>query len=263
MKSLQFGASVAIIAWLCPLSSYSSITLPTVTSEPTIVDGPEGSRCIEMAVADVQWDFVWINYEFPGISLTGKSQIVLAFDIYRTYAEGYAQLLNWSIENGIKPEAGAQDPNGGADARTYPLSYWDEPYSEQFTPTVFDRFTTLEVIWDLDTETVSTVYDGGYVHLNYPIKEIGDEIYHFGMALNHQGEVGTGGEVAYLDNLLISIDGEDIFFDFEDFDLGALNGQQDWWSGASLAVIPEPAGLPLLLGALCGVTLFMRRLKRI
>ncbi|MFH0726096.1 MAG: PEP-CTERM sorting domain-containing protein [Pseudomonadota bacterium] len=250
----------------------TAVTTPTLA--PQIVE-INANKVLQFQVADNWGDGSWAYVLFnTPVTIAAHESITVSFDIFRAN-DGWMENLWWSWdvdveEDYIDPVYGLQwDVAGPNTSSIYPFG-WGDDYS--FTPTIINEWTTIELTWNFEAETVSSSYgpQGDLltpVDTDQPLNETGTMLYGWWLILSHDAATGTGPEIAWIDNLFIR--GSDIYDSngFEGFALGNVGGQSNsqgrWVSGTDPApVVPEP-GTVMLFGAgiLCLTMLRRRTLK--
>lgn len=199
-------------------------------------------------------DQSWMYIPFATPVTPGTHPVVtVSFDVYRIRDAGglndqTAEWLAWLWDGDVVPYYGGQQqqPYG---ARTYP--FVGAGYATGDAPTVFDRYTRLQLSWDFPNKWISSSYDGTWVDINQPLPYVGTALNGFYIALFHTSGM-VEGDVAYFDNLVIT--GSDIYNanGFESFALGPLDGQGGWQGGTEVPV-PEPGTITLVAIGLAGL----------
>ncbi|MBU1055838.1 MAG: VPLPA-CTERM sorting domain-containing protein [Proteobacteria bacterium] len=248
-------------------AAHATLTQPQVVIDPL----NSGNKVVQIQVEkpdDYSWIFIPFN-ENVVPSYDQHHSLTVSFDIYRPY-DLNQEWLWWSWDSdgdaSIDPNYGGQDQWG-----TYPFI---GKVTTNTSATIFDRWVNLKMVWDLFENPqpymsseytgdihgyVSSWYDGTQIDINYPLiinNSNSIKGYFFGLyGFNNEFDI------IYLDNLII--EGSPIYDSqgFEDFELGNLDGQDNWQTSAPPAV-PIPASLFLLGSGILGLAGIRRQIKR-
>ncbi len=189
-------------------------------ADPVVVSAPHpvlGQQAVKLEVPDIQGATSSMDHAIPAINLAGQI-VTVSYDIYRPAGQYAPENLWWWWWDAGEPTYGLQWDLGG----TLPHG-WNPGAGS--TPTVFDRYANVTMVWDFQESKAYSWYDGVLVDDGIPIANIttltGWTIY-----LGHDAATGTGASIAYIDNFVIT-------------------------------AVPEPASLGLL--ALGGLLLMRRR----
>lgn len=232
---------------------------PEVVLDP--FDTTQTNRVVKFVV-DAAGDQSWARIPLLPFDPTDHASVKVSFDVYRVRAatDWMAEWFNWSWGNdGLLPFYGGQyQPDLTSAAITYP--FVGAGYTTGTTPTVFDQYVNVTLIWDIVNGYISSSYAGGQVDINQPLTSQGTLWRDFMFSLDHLSGVSEG-DTVYLDNFLI--EGSDIYnsFGFDNFALGGLAGQNGWIAGNDVGAVPEPGSLLLLCSGVLGLAFWRRRAK--
>jgi hypothetical protein len=138
-----------------------------------------------------------MDMAFPDILGQGYTQVTVSFDIYRQTDDWISNLWWWWFDAGT-PTYGLQwDEANGFPGGTYPFG-WDGTS----TPTILDRYVTLEMIWDFGDGVATGYYDGALV-TTVGISGI-ETLTGWAIQLGHDEGEGSGPDVAWIDNFVIT-----------------------------------------------------------
>lgn len=241
---------------------------------PEVATDPLGGQAVKLHVGTTFGDrsWMWLPLADP-IQVADHNAITVRFDIYRydygPTPEPYTQNLFWmwvdendlalAVTDGMMPSWGAQ---WDLSRTTYPFG-WDDGRPDR--PTIFGDYATVEMTWDLDTMTASSMYDGMNVNFE-PIFNVPDTIEGFDITLEHGSDTGRGPDSVWIDNF--EIIGSDIYnsYGFENFEPGPLHGQDGWVGGTELGpggTVPEPCtAFATALGVSAVAAALRRRIRR-
>jgi hypothetical protein len=170
--------------------------------EPMVVTHPDpviGDQAVRLEVPDEGGAYSYMDMAIPDILAQGYTQVTVSFDIYRQTDDWISNLWWWWFDAGtptygLQWDEGQGYPHPGA---TYPFG-WDGVG----TPTILDRYVTLEMIWDFDAGVATGYYDGNLV-TTVGISDI-ETLTGWAIQLGHDEDTGSGPDVAWIDNFAIT-----------------------------------------------------------
>ncbi|MER3474789.1 MAG: hypothetical protein C4335_12335 [Armatimonadota bacterium] len=165
-----------------------------------VVRAPEpvlGGQAVRLEVGDHQGDFSVMEHAIPDPLAAGWKIVIVSFDIYRIGPQ-QTQNLWWYWFDSGEPTHGIQWDMSNA---THPFG-WNPGAGS--TPTVFDRYVTLKMMWDFTQMKAYSWYNGALVDNGIPITNI-NSLTGWGIALAHDAASGTGADVVWIDNFAIHV----------------------------------------------------------
>ncbi|GBC96444.1 hypothetical protein HRbin16_02248 [bacterium HR16] len=165
-----------------------------------VVKAPEpvlGQRAVRLEVGDSQGDQSLMFRAIPDPLAAGWKVVIVTFDIYRAGPRQVQNLWWYWIDNG-DPTYGIQ---WDLSQQTHPFG-WAPGASS--TPTVFDRYVTLKMVWDFNQMKAYSWYNGVLVDNGIPITGI-TTLTGWGILLSHDAASGTGADVVWIDNFAIHV----------------------------------------------------------
>ncbi|GMV97603.1 MAG: hypothetical protein AMXMBFR83_19600 [Phycisphaerae bacterium] len=167
---------------------------------PLVVTAPDpvlGQQAVRMEVGDAFEDTSLMDHDVILPSVAGQI-VTVSFDIYRPAPAGgkLAQNLWWFWWDAGEPAAGLQWDIG----ETWPFG---ETPGAASAITVFDQYANLTLVWDFQQMKAFSWYNGALVDNGLLISGI-TELTGWALLLSHDGEAGTGGSIAFIDNLRIT-----------------------------------------------------------
>jgi hypothetical protein len=167
-------------------------------SAPEVVIGPDSAvahQAVRLQVPDLQG--ATSGWELPVADLVaaGYTQVTVSFDIYRQMDAWSSNLWWYWFDNG-SPTYGLQWDQGSGTSGTYAFEF------NNGVPTVYDQWATLSMTWDFSTGTATATYNGapaGTTSISGITSLTG-----WGLYLGHDEGAGSGSEVAWIDNFVIT-----------------------------------------------------------
>jgi hypothetical protein len=200
-------------------------------SRPEVVVGPDPElhgQAVRLQIPDYQGSNSGLSVQMADLINAGYTQVTVSFDIYRQTDRWNSNLWWYWVDNG-NPTYGLQWDVAGGTNTTLPFGFASGAGS---TPTIKDRWVNLTQTWNFITNEATSSYNGVAVDTAFPITGI-TSLTGWVIFLGHDEGNGSGSEVAWIDNFVIT------------------------------AVVPEPVSVVLLLaGGLVGVRHRMRRFAR-
>ena len=191
---------------------------------PMVVTAPDpvlGQQAVRLEIPDLQGAASVMDHAIPAINPAGQI-VTVSFDIYRQNDAWLSNLWWWWWDAG-EPTYGLQwDAGVGNPGQTLPHG-WNPGAGA--APTIMGRYANVTMVWDFQQMKAFSSYDGVVVDNGIPIANI-VALTGWTIQLGHDEATGTGPEVAWIDNFVIT-------------------------------AVPEPASLMLL--ALGGLLLVRRR----
>jgi len=208
------------------------------TRAPELAEDPHYNQAVRLEIGDHEGDESWMYLPLPETITPGDhSNIWIYFEIYRETGDGWAENLYWSWNGDIDPGIGTQWDHWGTEPPwTYPFNWWSPP-PYQHTLTLFDQYAAIEMLWDIDSSTVSSWYGYSAIDVSQPLTEVGTYLDGYRIYLRHDAATGSGSEVVWINYFMIIVDDE-VYYEsnFEGLAPGPLNGQDDWQAGANITV---------------------------
>jgi len=165
---------------------------PVVFATPA---GPTiGNQAVLLELGKAQGDTSWMEFAFDDLIAKGYKHLFVSFDVYRV-ADGNDQNLWWWLFDSGEPTYGLQWDIGG----TAPHG-WNTGAGS--ATTIFGRYATIAMEWDLETNLAYSWYDGVIVDNGIPISGI-NTLTGWDVYFSHDAASGNAGELAYLDNFKI------------------------------------------------------------
>lgn len=165
---------------------------------PTVItsaDGPtQGNQAVLLEVSNLQGDASEMDRTFSDLIALGYKHLSVSYDIYRP-TDGTDQNLWWWLPDSGEPTYGLQWDIGG----TAPHG-WNTGAGS--ATTIFGRYATVSMEWDLETMLAYSWYDGVAVDNSIPIKDIAT-LSGWTIVLTHEGSTNDVGDKAYIDNFKI------------------------------------------------------------
>ncbi len=232
--------------------------------EPVVDIGPDGSRAVKIE-AFKETSYMWLPFADP-IDTSIHSEVTVAFDLYRTVSPGHDLYWMWtdaddsSFYEWSEPLWGAQ---WDIDQRTYPYGWFNEGGTGGTTVsagTVYGAYTHVSLTLDFEDSLASASYYGSDME-PVAINGIYDLLYGFDITLLGLDDYDSS-DIVWIDNFIVT--GSKIYDSqgFENFDLGALHGQDGWVTHDEAGVVPEPSTILLVGSGLLGIVGFYRRRRR-
>lgn len=165
-----------------------------------VVVAPEpalGGQAVRLEVGDSQGDYSRMERAIPDPLAAGWKIVIVTFDIYRIGPHQKQNLWWYWFDNG-EPTYGIQWDLSNA---THPFG-WNPGAGS--TPTVFDQFVTLKMMWDLNQMKAYSWYNGVMVDNGIPITNI-STLTGWGIVLAHDAASGTGADTVWIDNFAIHV----------------------------------------------------------
>jgi len=167
-------------------------TAPLVISS---ADGPtQGNKAVLLEVANMQGGVSEMDRAYSDLIVQGYKHLYIAFDIYRLSDDSDQNLWWWLPDSG-EPTYGLQWDSGG----TAPHG-WNTGAGS--APTVFGRYATVAMEWDLESMLAYSWYDGAVVDNGIPVKDI-NTLTGWTIYFAHESSSGNVGDKAYIDNFKI------------------------------------------------------------
>ncbi len=172
-------------------------TSPQVVTAP---DPVEGTQAVRLEVGDTHADYSEMDHAFS-ITPGPDTILTVSFDIYRIApAEGLRiQNLWWywyEYDALSTPGYGIQWDSSVA---THPFGFGAS------SPTVFGQWANLTMTWDFTSMTATASYNGAAVVPPTAFTWDGRPFTGYGIYLAHDSDTGTGGDVAWIDNFVITV----------------------------------------------------------
>ncbi len=186
-----------------------------ISPEPVI-----GGQAVRLEVGDAQGDYSLMARPIADPLAAGWPIVIVRFDIYRI-GPTQKQNLWWYWFDSGEPTYGLQWDLSNA---THPFG-WNPGATS--TPTIFDRFVNLTMVWDFSQNKAYSYYNGVLVDNGIPISGI-TSLTGWGIVLSHDAATGTGADVVWIDNF-------------------------------SIHVVPEPASIVALAGGVLALAGLRRR----
>lgn len=165
--------------------------------EPVVVDvGPViGTKAVKLEVPNVQGAASTMEHAFVPADLiaAGYNKLTVSYDIYRP-ADGTDQNLWWWLWDAGEPTYGLQWDIGG----TAPHG-WNAGAGS--APTVFGRYATIVMEWDLAAAKAYSWYDGVLVDNGIPISNL-NMLTGWSIVLSYDAAPTGSADYAYIDNFL-------------------------------------------------------------
>ena len=167
---------------------------------PQVVDATggnqvEGNQAVRLEVADVSGDTSSMERALDDAIAAGYTIITVSFDVYRESASEPNENLWWWADGnnplyGLQWDIDGTMPNG-----------WNAGAGS--APTIKDRWANLTMQWNAFSGKASSWYDGVAVDTDITITGINEFIgWYIGLA--HDAGTGSGPEVCWIDNLVIT-----------------------------------------------------------
>ena len=168
---------------------------------PQVVDASSGdpvlgSKAVRLEVTTTQGDKSHAEKAIADAVAAGYGMIYVSFDVYRASADTPLENL-WWWANGNNPIYGIQWDQGPS---TLPNG-WNAGAGS--VPTITDRWVNVTLQYNVAEGKASSWYDGVPVDNSITLTGI-NEFLGWTFELAHDAGTGTGGEVAWIDNLVIS-----------------------------------------------------------
>lgn len=167
---------------------------------PRVVSAPEpvlGQQAVRLEVGDNQGDASVMERPIADPLAAGWKIVIVTFDIYRVGPQQKQNLWWYWFDNG-EPTYGIQWDLSNA---THPFG-WNPGAGS--TPTLFDQYVTLKMVWDFNQLKAYSWYNGVLVDNGIPINNI-NTLTGWGILLAHDAATGTGADVAWIDNFAIHV----------------------------------------------------------
>lgn len=167
---------------------------------PQVVSAPEpvlGQQAVRLEVGDNQGDYSAMEHAIADPLAAGWKIVIVTFDIYRIGPQQKQNLWWYWFDNG-EPTYGIQWDLSNA---THPFG-WNPGAGS--TPTVFDQYVTLKMVWDFNQMKAYSWYNGVLVDNGIPITNI-TTLTGWGIWLAHDAATGTGADVVWIDNFAIHV----------------------------------------------------------
>ncbi|MGQ9540408.1 MAG: PEP-CTERM sorting domain-containing protein [Armatimonadota bacterium] len=165
-----------------------------------VVRAPEpvlGGQAVRLEVGDNQGDSSLMARSIADPLAAGWKIVIVTFDIYRIGPQQKQNLWWYWFDNG-EPTYGIQWDLSNA---THPFG-WNPGAGS--TPTVFDQYVTLKMVWDFNQMKAYSWYNGVLVDNGIPITNI-STLTGWGILLSHDAATGTGADVVWIDNFAIHV----------------------------------------------------------
>lgn len=235
----------------------------------TIALSPNGTNAVRLEVKGVPdgngvvEEYSWFDRSL-GVDLTQSpyTKIEVSFDVYRS--GNWLQNFWWFPTNIAVDALATGAPIWGAQWDNYgpPNTPQTVPFLDWVngkTDTLLDGFYTVKMVWDLESGKANSWYNGVQVDFDVAINGLSD---FGGWQFQLVGE--NANDVLWIDNFSVRAydEWETIYAtDFNNFNVGLLNGQ-DGWESQMPQNVPEPATLLLLISGLLGVASLRKRMNR-
>jgi len=164
---------------------------------PQVVTSPDpvlGTKAVRLEVTGTQGSVSEMSHGFSPTDLisAGYTDLVVSFDIYRTGDGSHDQNLWWWLWDAGEPTYGLQwDMDGTAPHGWNP--------GAGSANTVFGRYATLRMEWDLVNHKAYSWYDGNLVDNGIPITNV-TSLTGWAIHFGHEADSSAYGDVAYIDN---------------------------------------------------------------
>ncbi len=179
--------------WLSEGGGPSGDTARVVVSpEPTV-----GGQAVRLELGDSQGDYSLMARPIDDPLAAGWPIVIVSFDIYRI-GPTQKQNLWWYWFDSGEPTYGLQWDLSNA---THPFG-WNPGATS--TPTIFDRFVNLKMVWDFNQMKAYSYYDGVLVDNGIPISGV-TSLTGWAIYFSHDAATGTGADVAWIDNFAIYV----------------------------------------------------------
>ncbi|GIV14585.1 MAG: hypothetical protein KatS3mg022_0020 [Armatimonadota bacterium] len=165
-----------------------------------VVKAPEpvlGQQAVRLEVGDSQGDQSLMARAIPDPLAAGWKVVIVTFDIYRV-GPNQKQNLWWYWFDAGEPTYGIQWDLSNA---THPFG-WNPGATS--TPTIFDQYATLKMVWDFNQMKAYSWYNGVLVDNGIPISGI-TSLTGWGISLSHDAASGSGADVVWIDNFAIHV----------------------------------------------------------
>ncbi|MCS6829955.1 MAG: PEP-CTERM sorting domain-containing protein [Armatimonadota bacterium] len=179
--------------WVSAGGGVSGDTARVITAPEPVVHG----QAVRLEVGDSQGDHSLMFREIADPLAAGWPVVIVSFDIYRIGPHHRQNLWWYWIDSG-EPTYGIQWDISNA---THPFG-WNPGASS--TPTIFDRYVNLKMVWDFSQMKAYSWYNGVLVDNGIPISGI-SSLTGWGILLAHDAPSGTGAEVVWIDNFAIHV----------------------------------------------------------
>jgi hypothetical protein len=171
-------------------------------SRPLVVIGPDPAahgQAVRLQIPDLQGSNSGLHVTIPDLISAGYTQVTVSFDIYRETDQWNSNLW-WAWVDAGTPTYGLQWDAAGGTNTTLPFGF---AAGAKSTPTIKDKWVNLTQTWDFTTGMATSSYNGVAVDTAFPISGI-TSLTGWDLYLAHDEATGSGAEVAWIDNFVIT-----------------------------------------------------------